>query len=78
MSMLEQVFTRAVEDEIFRQALLSDPAAALASAGYALSEDECAVIDEYRRVASTMTDRQLADAIRNYSTARQGGIAAGL
>jgi len=78
MSMLEQVFTRAVEDEIFRKALLSDPAAALKSAAYALSEDECVVLDEYRRVASTMTERQLADAIRDYSAARQGSAVAGL
>ena len=74
MSMLDRVILRAADDETFRKALLSDPDEALASMDYALDDHEYAVIDEYRRVASAMSDQQQSEASRGYS-ADNGGHA---
>ena len=61
---LETVLTRAGDDESFREALLADASATLASTGLTLSDDDRAVLDEYCRVAATMTKAQLDEAIR--------------
>jgi len=78
MTMLDRVIMRAADDETFRKALLADPDAALASTDYTLDEYEHAVLDEYRRVAARMSEQQLTDAIRDYSSAEEGHAAAGM
>lgn len=75
---LETVIQRAGEDEAFRKSLLADPDATLRGAALALSEDDRAVLDEYCRVASSMTEEELANAIKDFLTAsKQGRLAAG-
>ncbi|HEX8700724.1 MAG TPA: Os1348 family NHLP clan protein [Myxococcaceae bacterium] len=76
--MLDKLIMRAADDENFRKALLSNPDAAIANANFTLSEDERAVLEEYRRVACSMTEQQLASAIRDYASANQGKAAIGL
>ncbi len=76
MTMLDRVIMRAADDETFRQALLADPDAALASEDYLLSDYECTALDEYRRVASGMSEPQ-TDEIRGYSAVEEG-YAAGI
>lgn len=62
LTMLDKLIVRAANDETFRQELLSYPDAAIASTTPVLSEDECAVLNEYRRVASQLLAQRLRDA----------------
>ncbi len=76
MSMLDRVIMRAADDETFRQALLADPDVALASTDYTLDDYEHAIVDEYRRVASRMSEQQELNEHRGYMAVEQDSSAA--
>jgi hypothetical protein len=78
LTMLDKLIVRAANDETFRQDLLSHPDAAISSTEPVLSEDECAVLNEYRRVASRMLAQRLRDAHRAHLDAEVGTAAAGM
>jgi hypothetical protein len=78
LTMLDKLIVRAANDETFRQDLLSHPDAAISSTEPVLSEDECAVLNEYRRVASQLLAQRMRDAHRAHQDAEVGNAAAGM
>jgi len=76
-TMLDKLIVRAANDEVFRQEVLTHPDAAIAHTASILSEDECAVLDEYRRAASRLLAQRLKDAHPGY-VAEEADNAAGM
>ena len=78
VTMLDQVIVRAANDEVFREELLSHPDAVLASTEPILSEGECEVLNEYRRVASRVLAQQVRDSHRVHLHEEVGSAATGM
>lgn len=78
VTMLDKLIVRATNDETFRQELLSHPESAVASTDPILSEDECAVLNEYRRISSRVLAQRVRDAHRAHLAAEVGNAAAGM